>query len=424
MTTLLSLLVVMIALIVIGLPISIALLLSGIGIFWAADIPLQTVSIRLFNAVVKHELFAIPVFIVMGNILSESGMALRLIGLANSMVGFMRGGLAMVNVVTGMFLSEMSGASTADAAILGKVFVPSMTRVGYDRGFAAAVTSASASLAILIPPSIPMIVLGLYTDISVAQLFLAGFIPGFLITIFELVVCAIVSRRRNYPIAAKFSIAELFRNLLNCWFVLLVPIVILGSIFTGFATVTESALLGLAITVVGGVFYGKLSFQDFARLTGTGIRQSAVILLIVAASTLVAWVFANEQVASSIIDTVGALPIPAWAHLLWINLFLIILGTFLHGSATIIIVAPLLLPLMTTLGVDPLQFGMVIVVSQAIGQQTPPVASVLLTVASTTSVAMEEILASLWPFLLMFVLVLLIVTFVPTVSTLIPHLVG
>lgn len=420
MTTLIELLLFVIAFIVAGVPISVALLLAGTIIFYIADIPLQTIPIRLFNAINKHELFAIPVFIVMGHILAESGMALRLIRLAESMVGFMRGGLAMVNVVTGMFLSEMSGAGTADAAVLGKVFVPSMHKVGYSRGFAAAVTSASSSLAILIPPSIPMIVLGLYTDISVAKLFLAGFVPGFIIVFFELVICAVMARKHNFPTGKKFSLPELLRHLVNCWLILLIPIVILGSIFTGFATITESALLGLLLTVVGGVTYGRLRFMDFVRMLAGGIRQSAVILLIVSASTLVAWVFANEQVAQSIIAYASALPIPPYMHLLWIDLFLIILGVFLHGSATIIIVAPLLMPLVVSLGIDPLQFGMVVVVSQAVGQQTPPVASVLLTVSSTTGVPIEEILADLWPFLLAFILVLVLVTFIPAISTFLP----
>lgn len=422
MTTLSELLLLVFAFVVAGVPISVALLLSGIFIFWLAGIPLETIPIRLFNAVDKHELFAIPVFIVMGNILAESGMALRLIRLADSMVGFTRGGLAMVNVVTGMFLSEMSGAGTADAAVLGKVFVPSMQRVGYGRGFAAAVTSASSSLAILIPPSIPMIVLGLYTDISVAKLFLAGLAPGLLIFVFELITCAIISRRRNFPAGKKFDLKELLRSLLSCWLILLIPVVILGSIFSGFATITESAELGLAITIIGGAIHGRLSLRDFARLISGGIRQSAVILLIVSAATLVAWVFANERVAQSIIAYAGALPFPPYAHLLWIDVFLIILGTFLHGTATIIIVAPLLMPLMAKLGIDPMQFGMVVVVSQAIGQQTPPVASVLLTVSATTGVPVEEILFDLWPFLLAFLVALLLVTFVPTFSTFLPAL--
>jgi C4-dicarboxylate transporter DctM subunit len=415
---------IMLALIVIGMPISLAMLLSGTVVFWIKEIPSETIVLRLFNGILKYELIAIPMFIMIGNILAESGLSTRLIAFANSLVGFMRGGMAMVNVVTNMIMAEMSGTGTADAAILSRIFIPEMERIGYDRGFSAAVNSASASLGIIIPPSLPMIILGLYTDTSIVKLFLAGIVPGLLLAMFQIITCYILARSRNYPLGDTFSFKEVWHRFLNAWFVLLIPVCILGPIFSGVATVTEGAEVGLVISLLCGFIYGKLGPRGILRILRLGVRQSAVIMLIVAVSTLISWIFANERVAYKVLDIINTLDVPRWFFLLMMIVFLIILGTFMQSTATIVIVAPLLLPVAKSMGLDPLQYGMIIVLGQALGQQTPPVATVLLTVASVSRVPIEEILPSLGIFLISFVVVMILVTYIPCVSLFVPGLVA
>ena len=412
----------MLALMALGMPVSLAIILTGAASFWVLHIPAETLTIRLFNGVMNSFLLAVPLLIVMGHILAESGMADRLVAFANSLVGFMRGGLAMVNVVTGLFLAEMSGVGTADAAILSKVFVPPMQRQGYQRGFAAAVTSAAASLGIMFPPSIPLVLLGLYANMSVTALFEASLLPGLLLTLWELAVCALVARRRAYPIAAAFSLREVGRRLADAWFVLLIPVVVVGTIFSGIATITEAAELGLVLTIVGAMVYGRLSLRTIARLFQHGVRQAAVILLLIASATLISWVFANEQVGQHIVTGLSALHWPRWQLLLLVNAFIFVMGIFLHGAANIIIIGPLLLPFMLSIGVAPLHYGMIFLMGQAVGQQT--LGNVLLAVASVTGVPLEEILPDLSYFIAAFIAAWLIVTYLPWMSLTIPHLLG
>lgn len=414
----------LVAFVVLDVPISLAILLSGLVVFVISGIPLNVVPLRLFNGIQSYELLAVPIFVIMGNVLSEGGLARRLIGFANSIVGFARGGLAMTDVVTSMFMAEMSGAGTADAAVLSRIFVPNMTEQGYERGFAAAVTSAASSLAIIIPPSLTMIFLGLYANMSISQLFLAGLIPGFVLAGFELIVSHLVARARGYPTSGRFKPGDILRGLVESWFVLLIPVVVLGTIFSGIATIVEASEVGLVMTLVGAFWYQHLSLRSVIRLVNDGLRLSAIILLIVAASSLVSWVFANQDVAPAVSSFLTHMHVPGWVILLLIDAFFIVVGTFLHGTASVIIAAPIFLPTIRALGMDPLQYGMMVTLSQAIGQQTPPVASVLLTVSAVTETPLEDILPWLALFLIAFVAVLLLVTFVPWFSTFIPHILG
>lgn len=411
------------AFIAIGVPFSIAILASGMFVMWWTGIPLITIPIHIFNGIKLYELLAVPLFIVMGNILTEGGLAQLLVDFADSVVGFFPGGLAMTNTVTSMFLAEMSGVGTADAAVLAKIFVPTMVNHGYDRGFAAAVTSAGASLGIIIPPSLTMIFLGLYADISVAKLFIAGIIPGVILGGCQLAVSFGVARARGYSRSSSFNLATVLVSFAKTWFVFLIPVVVLGSIFSGVATVVEAAVMGLALTLVGGVFYKRLTLATVFGLVKDGVRISSVVLLIVAASTLVSWIFANESVAAQIAGAIGGLHIPVWETLLLIDVFFIVIGTFVHGVAAVIIAAPIFMPLVHKIGLDPVQYGIMVTMAQAIGQQTPPVASVLLTVATVSETGVEEILPWLALFLVPFVVVLALVTFIPDVSILLPQLI-
>lgn len=422
MITTLAIIGIMVLLMALGMPVSLAIILTGAASFMVLGIPAGTLTIRLFNGLMNSFLLAVPLLVVMGHVLSESGLAKRLVTFVNSLVGFMRGGLAMADVVTGMFLAEMSGVGTADAAILSKVFVPAMQRQGYPRGFAAAVTSAAASLGIVFPPSIPMVILGLYANISVVQLFLAGLIPGLLLVAWELATCYFVAGRRSFPIAARFDPRQIWSAFLDAWYVLAIPVVVLGLIFSGRATVTEAAEIGLVMTIAGAVIYGKLRLGAVWRLFHSGVRQAAVILLIIAASTLISWVFANEQVGQHIVESITALHWPQWAVLLLVDAFIFVVGIFLHGAANIIILGPLFLPLMTSIGVHPLHYGMMFIMGQAVGQQT--FGNVLLAVASVTRVPIEEILPTLSLFIGAFIAAWLMVTYIPWFSLAIPRAFG
>ena len=404
----------------IGVPVSIATLFSGIITFLINGISLETVSIRILNGIGKYELLAVPLFIVLGNLLHVSGLAEKLIGFAKSLVGHFRGGLPMVTVVTGMFLAEMSGAGTADAAVLSKIFIPSMAKAGYPRGFSAAVICGASSLAIIIPPSIPLIILGISANISISKLFLAAILPGMALVLLELFLSYFLSKRYNLPKSSHFSIKQVIGSLKESWFVLLIPLIILGSIFTGFATILESAELGLIVTLIGAIIYGKLNFKTIYQTIINSFNQTAVIMLIVSGSTLISWVFANEQVGEKVVDFISTLHLPDALIFLIVAFFLLVLGTFLHSTATIIIVGPMLVPLMNMLDISLLQYGVVLMLAQGVGQMTPPVATVLYTVSSTGEVPVKEILKYLLPFLLVYFAAMLLTMYIPFLTEFVP----
>lgn len=402
------------SLIFLGMPIGFALMISAAIAMYVAGIDLIMAPIQLFSGVNKVVLLAIPLFIFMGELMGATSISDRIIGLARALVGWMRGGLAHVNVVTSMFMAEMSGSAVADAAVMSKIFVPSMEKQGYPKPFAAAVTATSATLGIIIPPSIPMVLYGVTTNTSIKDLFIAGIVPGILLGGAFMVTSYIFARREGHPVDEQFELSRLGTAFVKALVPLLIPVLVVGGLIGGFVTPTEAAVLG----VVAALIYGwpvrrDLNAAKVYELAATTVRQTSVVMMIIAGSAVLGQYLANEQIPQMIASALGDLTDSFALRMLLINVFLLLLGMFLHASAAIIVVVPMLIPLSQEMGIDPVHFGVIVCLNLGIGQQTPPVASVLLTVCSATGLKIEQVMGYCKWFILAMFVTLMIVSFSP-----------
>lgn len=401
-------------LILIGMPIGFALMIAAAIAMALSGIDLILVPIQMFSGVNKVVLLAIPLFIFMGELMGATSISDRIIGLARALVGWMRGGLAHVNVVTSMFMAEMSGSAVADAAVMSKIFVPSMEKQGYPKPFSAAVTATSATLGIIIPPSIPMVLYGVTTNTSIKDLFIAGIIPGLLLGGAFMVTSYIFARRKGYPVDERFQPRRLGSAFASAFVPLLIPVLVVGGLIGGFVTPTEAAAVGVvAALIFGWAMRGDLNTAKVYRLASVTVRQTSVVMMIIAGSAVLGQFLANEQIPQKIAEGLGGLTDSFVLRMLLINVFLLLLGMFLHASAAIIVVVPMLLPLAQQMNIDPVHFGVIVCLNLGIGQQTPPVASVLLTVCSATGLKIEQVMGYCKWFILAMFVVLMIVSFWP-----------
>ena len=401
-------------LIAIGMPIGFSLMISATIAMFLTDIDLIMAPIQMFSGVNKVILLAIPLFIFMGELMGATSISDRIINLARALVGWMRGGLAHVNVVTSMFMAEMSGSAVADAAVMSKIFVPSMAKQGYPKPFAAAVTATSATLGIIIPPSIPMVLYGVTTNTSIKDLFVAGIVPGILLGGAFMITSYIFARKEGHPVDEKFEVQRLGVALKGAFIPLLIPVLVVGGLIGGFVTPTEAAALGVvAALFFGWVMQRDLNLKIVYGLASTTVRQTSVVMMIIAGSAVLGQFLANEQIPQKIAEGLGGITESFVLRMLLINLFLLFLGMFLHASAAIIVVVPMLLPLSQQMGIDPVHFGVIVCLNLGIGQQTPPVASVLLTVCSATGLKIEEVMGYVKWFILAMFITLIIVSFAP-----------
>ncbi|GMG83125.1 TRAP transporter large permease [Paralimibaculum aggregatum] len=401
-----------------GMPIGFALMIAATISMAVSGIDLIMAPIQMFSGVNKVVLLAIPLFIFMGELMGATSISDRIIALARALVGWMRGGLAHVNVVTSMFMAEMSGSAVADAAVMSKIFVPSMAKQGYPKPFAAAVTATSATLGIIIPPSIPMVLYGVTTNTSIKDLFIAGIVPGILLGGAFMITSYIFARREGHPVDAAFELPRLGRAFKAALVPLMIPVLVVGGLIGGFVTPTEAAALGaVAALVFGWVMRRDLDTRIVYGLAVATVRQTSVVMMIIAGSAVLGQFLANEQIPQKIAEGLGGLTESYVLRLLLINVFLLFLGMFLHASAAIIVVVPMLLPLSQQMGIDPVHFGVIVCLNLGIGQQTPPVASVLLTVCSATGLKIEEVMGYCKWFILAMFATLLVVSFLPVTAT-------
>ncbi|MEY2933186.1 MAG: hypothetical protein RL033_3935 [Pseudomonadota bacterium] len=402
----------------INVPIGFALSLATIVLLlWKGVAPLSIVPLNLFAGASSFPLLAIPLFILGGGLMETSGISQRLVNLASSLVGFVRGGLAMVTVLATMIQSEISGSSVADAAAIGKVMIPAMEKRGYPRALSAAIVSNAASAAILIPPSIPMIVYAWMAEASVAKLFFAGFLPGLVAAVAMMGLCYYYARKLQLPVEQGFSLRRVGRSTAEAFWALFIPLVIWGGILLGIATATEVAALAvLAALGIGAWIYRELSGSDVLRILKESAGQTASVMLIVASSAVLGWYLTSEQVPQRFAEAILATTSNRFLILLFLNVFLLLAGMFLHSTAAIILIVPIVLPLIRQIGVDPIHFGVIVTINLGVGQQTPPVATVLFTTAAIARLSFWEVFKTGWPFTLVLALVTLLVTYVPWLS--------
>jgi C4-dicarboxylate transporter DctM subunit len=407
------------ALVLINVPIAVSLgvvaLVAMVASHGTAILP--NLALVTYSGATNFPLLAIPLFILAGAIMNASGISQRLIAFASSLFGWVRGGLAHVSIGASLFFAEISGSAVADVAALGSIMIPGMKAKGYPAPLAAAVMSSAATLAVIIPPSIPMILYAVMAETSVVQLFVAGIVPG-IIGGFGLMGMAYwFARRYDLPREAAFSGARVLRTAREALWAFLLPIIILGGIFGGVVTATEGAALAVvAALFVGLVIYRELNVRELVKAVLEGGVQTAVVMLLVATSALLGTYLTEVQAPQALAKAVGDFTQNKWVVLALLNVLFLLLGMFLHSAAAIILVVPIVMPLVRAVGIDPVHFGLVVTINLGIGQQTPPVASVLMVACS---IAKESVWAvsrvNVW-FIGVLVAVLLLVTYVPVVG--------
>ncbi len=407
----------MLALVLLNVPIAVALGIAAVVAMVAAQGvgSLPNLPIVMYNGATNFPLIAIPLFILAGAIMNTSGISRRLIAFASALLGFVRGGLAMVNVGTSLFFAEISGSAVADVAALGSVLMPAMKKKGYPGTFAAAVTSSSASLAIIIPPSIPMILYAVMAGTSVVQLFVAGIVPGLLGGLAMMGLCYWYAVRYNYPVEEVFQLKRLWQTFKDAALAFLLPIIILGGIFGGLVTATEGAALAVVAALGIAVWYREIDWPQLRAAIVDGAVQTSVVMLLVASSALLGVYLTEAQVPQQLAAQIVAFTSEPWAVLALLNVFFLVIGLFLHSAAAIILVVPIVMPVVNAVGIDPVHFGLVVTLNLAIGQQTPPVASVLMTACSIAKENVWDVTRANVPFIAVLVAVLLLVTYVPAV---------
>ncbi len=414
----LLMLIALLALVLINVPIAVALgVIAGVAMIERSGMDsLLSAAVVMFEGATKFPLIAIPLFVLAGAIMNTSGISRRLIAFASALLGFVRGGLAMVNIGTSMFFAEISGSAVADVAAIGSILIPAMERRGYPRAFAAAITSSSASLAIIIPPSIPMILYAVMADTSVVQLFVAGIVPGLIGAAGLMALSFWFAVRYDFPVEEVFQLSRLWATFKDAAWAFLLPIIILGGIFGGLVTATEGAGLAVvAALLIGTVVYRELDIRHLHQALIDGAVQTAVVMLLVASSALLGLYLTESRIPQKLAQGIIELTDNRYVILAMLNALFLVLGCFLHGAAAIILVVPIVLPIVHAIELDLIHFGLVVTLNLAIGQQTPPVASVLITACSIAKADVWEVTKVNIHFIGVLAAVLLLVTYVPIV---------
>jgi len=380
---------------------------------------------QMFVGVNKFVLMSIPFFILAGNLMNTGGITKRLIGLALAVFGSIRGGLALASVSAGIVFSDLTGSAQANAAAIGSVMIPSMKREGYDVDFATAVVSATAVLGPIIPPSISLVIYGAAGEVSIGALFAGGFVPGIIAGLLLLLLTYWYAGRRSYPKGEPFAWRRAFRALWESLLALVMPVVVLGGIWTGAFTPTEAAAVSVAYSLVIGLFvYRELHFRDLPGI----LRETAIlttsIMYIMATASVFGWLLTYQgipqMVAQSIIETLK----DPYLFLFIVNLLVLFIGTWMDPTATIVILTPIVLPVAVKLGIDPVHFGVVFVYNLMIGLATPPVGYILYITSALGDISIERVTRAVWPFLVVHIIVLGLITYMPWLVMAVPRWVG
>ncbi len=413
-------------LLLLAVPVAFALVLSAtIAVLAVGDIDLMIVPQQVYQGLDSFLLLAIPLFLLAGELMSLGGMTDRLLDLSNALFGRFRGGLAMSNVATATLMAGISGSAVADTSAIGKVLIPSMVKAGYDRGFAAALTAAANVVGPIIPPSITFLMISVLTNLSPLRLFVAAVIPGLLYSLAMGVVAWWISRRRNYPTAERVDAAGMRRAFVRAFWALAMPVMLIVGIRTGIFNVTESSAVAVAYALAVGLFvHRELDARKLWLALVASARATAVIMIILGGAQIVSWFLAYEQAPQRISDwMLGSIGGPM-AFLLVVNVLLLLVGTFMENGPALVLLCPVLYPIAAKFGIDPYHFSMIVGINLLIGLITPPVAICLSIGALIAKTPADVVNREALPFLAAAIGVVLMVTYLPALSTWLPALVG
>jgi len=408
----------------IGVPVGFSLgLASTLTILFFADDSMASLAGKIFTSMEHYTLMAIPFFILASAFLTTGGAARRLVDFAVDSVGWIRGGLAMASVMACMLFAAVSGSSPATVVAIGSIVIAGMIREGYSQSFSAGVISTAGTMGILIPPSIVMVVYAAATDVSVGRMFLGGVIPGLLIGILMMIAIYFVARRKNFPNVPFKGFSQLFRSASRAAGGLFLIVIIMGGIYGGIFTPTEAAAVAAVYAFIIAVFaYRDIKFTHIPKVLIDAGKTSVMLMFIIANALLFAFVLTSERIPHEIAELIVSIGLPTWGFLLIVNIMLLIAGNFMEPSGILLIMAPILFPIAMQLGIDPIHLGIIMVVNMEIGMITPPVGLNLFVTSGITGMSMIEVIKATYPWLLLLLSFLMIITYIPQVSIFLPNL--
>lgn len=413
------------ALMLIRMPVAYAMGLAALIGAWWIDIPLDAVMIQISAGVNKFSLLAIPFFVLAGAIMAEGGMSRRLVAFAEVLVGFIRGGLSLVNILASTFFGAISGSSMADTASVGSVLIPEMEKKGYPRDFATAVTVSGSVQAILIPPSHNAVIYSLAAggSVSIAALFLAGVLPGLLLGLTLAIMCLVIARKRNFPAGRRIPMREALKICVEALWGLMTMVIILGGILSGVFTATESAAIAVLWAFFVTMFiYRDYKWRDLPKLVHRTVKTLTIVMILIGFAAAFGYIMTLMMIPQQITAAITSLSSNPVIVLLMINVLLLALGTLMDMAPLILIMTPILMPVVIGIGIDPVHFGMIMMVNLGIGLLTPPVGGVLFVGSAVAGLPIEKIVRAMTPFFIALLIVLGMVTFIPALSLWLPNL--
>ena len=407
-----------VVLILLGMPIAFSLGIASLTYIVGMDIPINIIAQKIYSGMDSFTLVCIPSFILAGNLMNSGGISKRIVDFANVFVGHMRGGLAYVNVFDSMLFAGISGTALADVASLGGMIIPAMVEEGYDADFSVALTASTSVVGPVIPPSVPMVIAGTLTSISIGKLFVGGMLPGIILGLSFLIPTYFISKKRNYPTKKRPPFNEIIKQTINAIPALLMPIILMGGILSGFFTATEASIITVMYSMFVGLFvYKELSISEIPQIFKETILTSASVIFLVGTANIFGWILISERIPQAIAAGILGLTDNYYLIILLMNLVLLLTGMFMESIAAIIIMIPVLLPVGVGIGMEPIHFAIMAIINLMIGLITPPVGLCLSTAAQIAKVPMAKAIKANMPYLAVCLIVLMLVSYFPFFTT-------
>lgn len=412
-----------VGLLLLGFPVAFSLGVASLLYLVVKGIPLSIIPQKMYSGIDSFVLLCIPAFIVAGNLMNTAGITRRIINFSNAIAGFIRGGLALANVAASMIFAGISGTALADTASIGAILIPAMKDEGYDADFSAAVTASSSTVGPIIPPSVPMIIVGTLTGLSVTRLFLAGALPGVILGFALMAITYYLSVKRNYPKEEKLPLRLIIRTFFDAFWALGMVVLILFGILGGVFTPTEASVVAVVYALLVGLFvYRELKLRDIPRIVIESVRMTTSVMILVGLARLFAWIITTEGIPQIVAQEILNISTNPYVVILLINAILLFVGCFMETVAALVIFVPVLLPVATRIGMDPIHFAVMVVLNLIIGLTTPPVGVCLFVAANIAKISLGELVKAMVPFLLVLLAVLFLVSYVPSLSLTLPNL--